>query len=274
MNSKAKKLSALSLAILSLGSGMGSVLDKNLDLAPKASAFSLSKSSIDNIPKFEDAFNDKEFKDGVDIVIKDLNEAIKKSKSSDDDDQYTKELRFEDLKNTFDDISKKNISGSYYYDYSDRSQKSQEKSLLVFSAKYKIAILYSKYVLKCNNISITQVDDPSYGSLFKMIEFTDNVNNALGDDFSKSLVSKFMKDLSMYSQLDYFKLINGLSKNGNIIVFSMVLIGLSMCSSTSRAFIKDGIGFIDYQFKKICNRYIYNRFQLNQNPVELKRITF
>ncbi len=272
MNSKAKKLSALSLAILSLGSGMGSVLDKNLDLAPKASAFSLSKSSIDNIPKFEDAFNDKEFKDGVDIVIKDLNEAIKKSKSSDDDDQYTKELRFEDLKNTFDDISKKNISGSYYYDYSDRSQKSQEKSLLVFSAKYKIAILYSKYVLKCNNISITQVDDPSYGSLFKMIEFTDNVNNALGDDFSKSLVSKFMKDLSMYSQLDYFKLINGLSKNGNIIVFSMVLIGLSMCSSTSRAFIKDGIGFIDYQFKKICNRYIYNRFQLNQNPVELKRI--
>ncbi len=272
MNSKAKKLSALSLAILSLGSGMGSVLDKNLDLAPKASAFSLSKSSIDNIPKFEDAFNDKEFKDGVDIVIKDLNEAIKKSKSSDDDDQYTKELRFEDLKNTFDDISKKNISGSYYYDYSDRSQKSQEKSLLVFSAKYKIAILYSKYVLKCNNISITQVDDPSYGSLFKMIEFTDNVNNALGDDFSKSLVSKFMKDLSMYSQLDYFKLINGLSKNGNKIVFSMVLIGLSMCSSTSRAFIKDGIGFIDYQFKKICNRYIYNRFQLNQNPVELKRI--
>lgn len=269
MNSKVKKLSALSLAVLSLGSGMGSVLDKNLDLAPKASALSLSKSSINNIPKFEDAFKDKEFREGVDIAIKELNEAVKDCKNSDDTPKYTKALRFEDLKNTFEDLSRRPIPDSIYY--GDKSKKIQE-NLPVFSAKYKIAMLYSKYVLKCNNISVTQVDDPSYGSLFKMIEFTDNINKALGDDFSKNLVSKFMNDLSMYSQLDYFKLINGLSKNGDKIVLSLILVGLSMCSSTSRAFIKDGIGFVNYQFKKICNRYIYNRFQLNQDPVELKRI--
>lgn len=49
MNSKIKRFSAMSMAILSLGSGMGSVINNNLDLAPKASAVSFSKPAIKTI---------------------------------------------------------------------------------------------------------------------------------------------------------------------------------------------------------------------------------
>lgn len=69
MNSKIKRFSAMSMAVLSLGSGMGSVINNNLDLAPKVSAVSFSKPAINNIPKFEEAMQDPKFKEEVDAVI-------------------------------------------------------------------------------------------------------------------------------------------------------------------------------------------------------------
>ena len=76
MNSKIKRLSATSLAILSLGSGMGSMLNKNLDFAPKASAAPISKPVITRIPKLEEALEDENFKAEVELIMKGLNKNI------------------------------------------------------------------------------------------------------------------------------------------------------------------------------------------------------
>ena len=272
MNLKLKKVSAMSLAALSLGSGLGSVLNSNLDLAPKASAISFSNSTINTIPKFEDAFKDEEFRNGVKAAMDELNLALKNQENYDGQLRYQNPLKFEDLKNIFQDSTHKSSGGHWGHYYNAENQDKIQEGLPIFSAKYKIAMLYSKYVLKCNNISITQVNDPSYSSLFKTIEFINNINNALGNDFSKNLVSNFMKNLQMYNQLDYFSVINKLSKYGERVIASIILIGLSRSSKTVRTFVSDGMKFISRNFKKICDRYIYNRFQLNQDPVELKRI--
>lgn len=248
MNSKIKRFSAMSMAVLSLGSGMGSVINNNLDLAPKASAVSFSKPAINNIPKFEEALQDPKFKEEVDAVIENLNKNIKTSRCLNGNLQNSAPLCFEDLRTL------------------------SEAHPSVISAKYGIAMLYCQYILKTNNISVTEVDDDSYFDLLKSVEVTNNINHALGVDCSNDIVGKFIESLYVYNQLDSFKLMKKMSKHADTIVFSMLLIGGSLCSSSARTFVKDGIGFINYQLKKICNRYIYNRFKLNQDPVELKRI--
>lgn len=257
MNSKIKRLSATSLAILSLGSGMGSMLNKNLDLAPKASAAPISKPVITRIPKLEEALEDENFKEEVELIMKGLNKNINNNDydfdygydHKRDFEKHSKSLRFEDLRD-----------------------ESEERSSHVFDAKYRIAILYSQYVLKLNNIDVIEVDDPSFYDLFKLVEFTDNINHALGDNFSQNLVKQFMEKLATYNQLDYFRLMKKISTHADKVMFSIILIGLSTSSNTARTFLKDGFVFVNYQFKKICNRYIYNRFKLNQDPVKLKRI--
>lgn len=251
MNSKVKRFSAVSMAALSIGSGMGSMLNKNLDFAPKASAAPISKPVITRIPKLEEALEDENFKSEVELIMKGLNKNINNNDYDYEHDfeKHSKSLRFEDLRD-----------------------ESEERSSRVFDAKYRIAILYSQYVLKLNNIDVIEVDDPSFYDLFKLVEFTDNINHALGDNFSQNLVKQFMEKLATYNQLDYFRLMKKMSTHADKVMFSVILIGLSTSSNTARTFLKDGFGFVNYQFKKICNRYIYNRFKLNQDPVKLKRI--
>lgn len=224
MNLKLKKLLALSMAILSLGSGANSIVNKNLDFTPKISA----KSPAKFIPTFTEAMRDEEFSSRVSKILDGLT--------------------LNDLKNN------------------------RKASPQLDSKKYQIATAYSDYILKCNNIVCEKVCDTSYCELFESKKFVENIEDTLGEETIDIVLNTFLSKLNSYSAFDDFKLIQTLGKSSGKALTSILLMGLAMSSNTVRTFLKDGINIANYEFNKICNKYIYNHFKLNQDPVKLKRI--